>query len=205
MDIEEQQRSTTSSLTLVMGGVRSGKSRFAQDLASSLGNGDVLFVATAEAGDGEMSDRIKRHRQSRPSAWETLECSLNVGDHLLSTGELPNVVLIDCLTLLVSNVMFEHEDAGTDIERLVLDEVDAIIQVAKERSTHVLIVSGEVGMGVVPESAMGRQFRDLLGFANQRFAAASQATYLMVAGLAIDVKRLATSVADASTNALHTA
>ena len=186
------------SLTLILGGVRSGKSRFAQDVAESMGGEDVLFVATAEAGDSEMSERIARHRQSRPAQWKTLECALRVGDKLSSLDELPRVVLVDCLTLLVSNVMFHPSSSEPHWEARVLDEVNGLIRVASERPIELLIVSGEVGSGVVPESAMGRRFRDLLGFANQRLAASSRATYLMVAGLAVDVKHLETSVASAA-------
>lgn len=185
---------------MILGGVRSGKSRFAQDLAESVGGEDVLFVATAEAGDGEMSERIRRHRQSRPAAWKTLECPLNVGEAIARVQEPPSVVLVDCLTLLVSNVLFQ--DFGTftasSCEQRVAKEIDGLLRAARQCSSNLLIVSGEVGCGIVPESAMGREFRDVLGFANQRLALSSVATYYMVAGLAVEASRLATSVADAS-------
>lgn len=198
MDDPSQHRERPGSLTLVLGGVRSGKSRFAEELAGSIGGEDVLFVATAEAGDREMAERIKRHQASRPADWKTFECPLHVGTQLFAMDDLPRVVLIDCLTLLVSNVMFDPKNSDADLEARVLEEADALSRVAAERSANVVIVSGEVGSGVVPESAMGRRFRDLLGFANQRLAASSDATYLMVAGLAVNARRLATSVADAA-------
>ncbi|MEM9369387.1 MAG: bifunctional adenosylcobinamide kinase/adenosylcobinamide-phosphate guanylyltransferase, partial [Planctomycetota bacterium] len=185
-------------LTLILGGVRSGKSRFAQELASELGGNDVLFVATAGAGDDEMSDRIKRHRESRPASWKTLECGRDIGECLMQSAPLPKVILVDCLTLLVSNVMCERSQTEADLESMVESEVSSLLRVATEHPTQMLIVSGEVGSGVVPDSAMGRRFRDLLGLANQRVAASSDATFLMVAGLALNAKQLATSVACAA-------
>lgn len=186
--------------TLILGGARSGKSCFALDLAETMGGDDVLFVATAKAGDDEMSERIEKHRNSRPTSWETLECTLNVGESLLERETLPRVILVDCLTMLVSNVMLRNWDSETDPEDLVADEADGLLRVAAEGSSHLLIVSGEVGSGVVPDSAMGRRFRDLLGFANQQVASSSVATYLMIAGFAVDVRRLATSVTSAAQN-----
>jgi len=192
------RQTSSGSLTLVLGGVRSGKSRFAQELAHSVGGDDVLFVPTAEAGDGEMSDRIRRHQQSRPTAWNTLECPLKVGETLANLESAPSVILVDCLTLLVSNVMFREGAEATSCEQGVQQEVEALIQAADHSASHIVVVSGEVGCGVVPESKMGREFRDLLGFANQSLAAATVATYYMVAGLAIEARRLASSVSQAS-------
>ena len=188
------------SITLVLGGVRSGKSRFAQDLVAAVGGEHVTFVATAQAGDQEMSDRIRHHQQSRPASWSTVEAPLNVGQSLAAAGDQNSVVLLDCLTLLVSNVLCQP-DCPEDQElcqQQVLDEVTALIQVAQERSLHLVIVSGEVGSGIVPEHRLGRLFRDLLGFANQHLAAASQSVYLLVAGQAIDVKQIGVSVEDAA-------
>ncbi|MEM8734165.1 MAG: bifunctional adenosylcobinamide kinase/adenosylcobinamide-phosphate guanylyltransferase [Planctomycetota bacterium] len=196
--VDSARQAGNGSLTLVLGGVRSGKSRFAQELAYSVGGDDVLFVATAEAGDGEMSDRIRRHQESRPAAWNTLECPLKVGETLANLESAPNVILLDCLTLLVSNVMFREDAKLTRCEHGVQQEVDALVQAAEHSSSHIVVVSGEVGCGIVPESRMGREFRDLLGFANQRLAAASVATYYMVAGLAIEARRLASSASQAS-------
>lgn len=189
-------------ITLVLGGVRSGKSRFAQDLAAQLGGDDVLFVATAESRDDEMDQRIQHHRKSRPATWQTLEQPLRTGRTIAAANPLPAVVLVDCLTLLVSNVMCRNESEDiddfkqnfADLETCVLHEVDALIEVAAKHSTHLLIVSGEVGSGVVPEHKMGRMFRDLLGFANQRIAASATVTYWMLAGLAINATDIAINV-----------
>ena len=181
----------------MLGGVRSGKSRFAQDLAARVGGDQVLFVATAETRDDEMIERVEHHRQSRPESWETLERPLGTGMAITDQQVLPRVVLVDCLTLLVSNVLCakaSHSKALPDQLKSVESEVDALIAVASERHVHLIIVSGEVGLGVVPEHALGRTFRDLLGWANQRVAKCATTTYWMVAGLPIDATQLHSSI-----------
>ncbi len=187
-------------LVLIVGGARSGKSRFAQQLAERLGGGDVLFVATAEPGDDEMAGRIAHHRQSRPSQWALLETSQNVGKALRTQEPDHAVILIDCLTLLVSNVMLANE-ARADQERTekaVQNEVDELLEFYSSTEATMIIVSGQVGHGVVPPNPLGRLFRDLLGRANQTVSAAAASTYMLVAGNAIDVQRLATSVEHAA-------
>ncbi len=191
-------------LTLILGGVRSGKSRFGQELAHRLGNDDVLFVATAESRDEEMARRIDKHRQSRPETWRTLEQPLGTGKTINFVESLSKVVLVDCLTLLVSNVLLENESdldapAGiAAIENRMHAEIDDLIAIAKNREIHLIVVSGEVGMGLVPENALGRLFRDLLGWSNQRLAACATSTYLMVAGIPINVSSLGCSVQQAA-------
>lgn len=190
-------------IALILGGVRSGKSRFAQDLAQRLSGDDVLFVATAEAGDAEMSRRIQIHRMSRPAAWSTLETAQNVGRSLQllqQSGRRHHTVLIDCLTLLVSNVLLtcdSHSDP-TVAEQRVDAEIKDLLGACEQWHGTVIVVSGEVGLGIVPESGLGRQYRDLLGWANQKVAAQSNATYLMVAGLPIELKSLANSIEQAA-------
>jgi len=189
-------------IALILGGVRSGKSRFAQDLAQKMSGDDVLFVATAAAGDAEMSRRIQIHRTSRPAAWSTLEVAQNVGAslQLRQSGPHHRTVLIDCLTLLVSNVLLSCGDQADPIlaEQRVDAEIRELLAACEQWQGTVIIVSGEVGLGVVPESALGRQYRDLLGWANQAVAARSNATYLMVAGLPIELKSLANCVEQAA-------
>lgn len=192
-------------IALILGGVRSGKSRFAQDLAHKLGGDDVLFVATAEARDAEMSRRIQIHQTTRPSAWMTLESAQNVGAAIAQrrSNDLKSpTLLIDCLTLLVSNVLLGcGDDASADIvEQRVAAEIQSLLVACEEWPAAVIVVSGEVGLGVVPESALGRQYRDLLGWANQAVAARSTATYLMMAGLPIELKSLTRSVEQAAAN-----
>ena len=180
-------------LILVLGGARSGKSAYAQQLAHTQGAERVLFVATAEARDDDMAQRIAKHRQSRPASWHTLEAPQHIGAAIQrSRGHIP-VVLIDCLTLLVSNVLLSLNLPLTleTAQRAVTKEVDALLQVCQASAATFIVVSNEVGLGLVPDTALGRLYRDLLGQANQTLAANAQAVYFMVAGLAVDVKALA--------------
>lgn len=191
-------------LTLILGGVRSGKSRFGQELAHQLGGDNVLFVATAESRDAEMARRIDKHRESRPIAWQTLERPLQTGIAIDACNALQPVVLVDCLTLLVSNVLLANEselhslDGIAAIENRMQVEVDDLIRVAENNETHLIVVSGEVGMGLVPETALGRLFRDMHGWSNQRIAARATSTYFMIAGLSINASLLACSVQKAA-------
>lgn len=186
-------------IVLVLGGARSGKSRFAQELALALAQREVLFVATAEAGDAEMERRIVRHQESRPQEWRLLEVSQNVGAALIEDSGTEPVVLVDCLTLLVTNVLMECERRGiAEVEERVLGEVRSLIEAVRRRSGVVIIVSGEVGSGLVPPTPLGRSFRDQLGWANQRLAAEAGSVHLLVAGLAVPVKPLSTTVEQAA-------
>jgi len=186
-------------LVLILGGARSGKSRFAQELAARLNESGVLFVATAEAGDAEMQARIAIHRQSRPAEWETLECPLELGAALGRSPERHDVAVIDCLTLLVSNILLKVADSEPErAQGLVEAETASLLAACRKRRGAVIIVSGEVGQGVVPDNPLGRAFRDLLGWANQALAAESSATYLMVAGFPVEVRSLATTVETAA-------
>jgi adenosylcobinamide kinase/adenosylcobinamide-phosphate guanylyltransferase len=179
-------------LILILGGARSGKSTYAQQLAQSLGQEQVLFVATAEAGDKEMAQRIAAHRQERPAAWHTIETPRQVGTGVRTHLGEARVVLVDCLTLLVSNILVPLE-IPADLcaaTAAVNAEVDAMLQVCQAHDITCIVVSNEVGLGLVPDTPLGRMYRDLLGRANQRLAAQAQTVYFMVAGLAIDVKAL---------------
>lgn len=183
-------------LILILGGARSGKSRFAQELAHRLGSNDVLFVATAEARDAEMRQRIERHQQSRPGAWRLLEAPLQVGRALGESADHSPVVLIDCLTLLVSNVLLTcDEEVAEDAVRA---ETNALLAAVRRRPGTVILVSGEVGQGVVPSTPLGRTFRDLLGWANQDMAAQAECVYLLLAGVAVELKSLGVSAAQAA-------
>jgi adenosylcobinamide kinase / adenosylcobinamide-phosphate guanylyltransferase len=180
-------------LILVLGGARSGKSAYAQQLAQEIGQERVLFVATAEAGDEEMAQRIARHRQERPATWRTIETPLRIGAGVRTHLSDACVVLVDCLTLLVSNVIVPM-DVTADLAEAVTAvqaEVDALLQVVRESAVTCIVVSNEVGLGLVPDTPLGRVYRDLLGHANRVLAAQAQAVYFMVSGLAVNVKALA--------------
>lgn len=176
-------------MTLILGGARSGKSDYAQRLAAESGR-PVLYVATATAGDEEMAERIARHRAARPPDWRTLEAPVNIGQALEGAVAGGEVVLMDCLTLLVSNLMMDEGEEATEdrLEARVVGELEAVLKVCTERGTDLIIVSNEVGMGLVPPYPMGRVYRDVLGRANQWLAARADRVVLMVAGIPVELK-----------------
>lgn len=179
-------------LTLVLGGARSGKSTYAEKLAAESGR-QVVYIATAEAKDEEMADRIQKHQAKRPSAWQTLEIPSGVGDYLTRRPFSAEVVLLDCLTLLATNVMLaaspdpEVVDEAA-VETAVDAEVQALLDAVGVSHAHWIIVSNEVGLGLVPPYPLGRTFRDVVGRANQRLAQAADAVVFMVAGLPLSLK-----------------
>jgi adenosylcobinamide kinase/adenosylcobinamide-phosphate guanylyltransferase len=177
-----------SPLVLILGGARSGKSDYAESLAAQLGR-RVLYVATAEARDDEMAARIAAHRQNRPAEWHTLEAPRRVGAALASLVEPPEVLLLDCLTLLVSNISLEMESEPPEIiETAVSAEIDEIVAAQQRLAIPLIVVSNEVGLGLVPPYALGRVYRDALGRANQRLADQADRVLFMVAGLPLVVK-----------------
>lgn len=171
-------------LILVLGGARSGKSTWAQNYAEENGR-SVLFVATAQAFDEEMRSRITRHRDERPVSWRTLEAPLATGEAVRQALGDADLVLVDCLTLLASNALLTlPEDAQQEeANAAILAEVEELLAVCAESQVTWLIVSNEVGMGIVPPSRLGRLYRDALGRANQRVASAADEVLLLVAGL----------------------
>jgi adenosylcobinamide kinase/adenosylcobinamide-phosphate guanylyltransferase len=175
------------SLILVTGGARAGKSTFAGQLAHQLGGDrDVCFVATAEPGDDEMRVRITAHRAARPPGWRTIEAARHLGSALAGAPAV-RVALIDCLTLLVSNVLLAQPDAA-DPWPAVEAELNALIRFAAQPDVTMVVVSNEVGLGIVPENRLARAYRDLLGRANQRLAAAAAEVYLVVSGIPLEIK-----------------
>lgn len=181
-------------LTLVLGGARSGKSTYAQRLAAERGEA-VVYVATAEAGDGEMAARIAAHRAERPAHWQTIEAPRAVGAAIRgatirSSATQPDVILIDCLTLLANNVIVPLPGAVTaqEAEAALNVEVEELLEAYAHSSADWIIVSNEVGLGLVPPYPLGRVYRDALGRANQRLAAAADEVLFMVAGLPLKVK-----------------
>ena len=180
-------------LTFVLGGARSGKSRHAQELAEQAarqGGGGVLYVATAAAGDGEMAARIARHRASRPAHWTTVEEPLRVSAVIARAGAETGAILVDCLTLLVSNLLLAHEAGGDEAaEAAVLAEVGALLAAARAiPRARVILVANEVGLGVVPPYPLGRLFRDAAGRVNQLIAREADEVHFLVAGLAQRLK-----------------
>lgn len=175
-------------LTFILGGARSGKSTYAERLARQQ-SGNVLYIATAQALDEEMAARIRQHRSQRPPTWQTLEAPSNVAAALRNLpGPQPDLALLDCLTLLVSNLMLQAcpadgESQAQAAEALVRAEIESLLAVIQSSPPDWIVVSNEVGMGLVPPYPLGRIYRDLLGWANQKMAASADEVLLMVAGL----------------------
>jgi adenosylcobinamide kinase/adenosylcobinamide-phosphate guanylyltransferase len=178
---------------LLIGGAGSGKSHRAQELARQEA-GPVLFIATAAPGDDEMRRRIAAHRRKRPPEWRTLEIASGVGQQVLLQHGGAGVVIIDCITLLVSNILTRHcspEGEPLDapfIESEVTSEIEELLECIRSLEAAFFIVSNEVGLGLVPDNPIGRLYRDLLAGANRRLAAAADEVNLMVAGIPVAVK-----------------
>jgi len=177
-------------LTLILGGARSGKSAHASRLAQERGGDDVLFVATAEALDDEMAARIEAHRRDRPAAWRTLEAPHQTGEAILRAGP-GAMVLVDCLTLLVSNAVLALPESAsaTQAEAAALAETEGLIAAYRRGSGSWIVISNEVGLGLVPAYPVGRTYRDALGRANQRLATEADEVVLMVAGIPLKIKQ----------------
>ena len=175
-------------ITLITGGSRSGKSAFAQKLAEQE-SGAKLFIATCPVIDDEMAHRIKRHIADRQEAgWMTSEEEVDVADRLGKSREC-KVILVDCLTLWVNNLMYHAEQESRKLEE---DTVSAraaeVVKKAKEHSGRVFFVTNEVGLGIVPENETARRYRDLVGRCNQTIAAAADNVYLVSCGIPIQIK-----------------
>jgi adenosylcobinamide kinase / adenosylcobinamide-phosphate guanylyltransferase len=165
-------------LTLFVGGVRSGKSRLAQQHAERA-NGELLYCATAEPLDEEMRARIRAHQKERGERWKTRECPIDLPEAIASQAGV-GAVLVDCLTLWLSNLTL----SGRDVDAAT----DALLKALERSAAPVILVSNEVGMGIVPETPLGRSFRDLAGALNQRVAGACGEVYFTIAGLALPLK-----------------
>ncbi len=193
-------------LIFLTGGARSGKSSLAEKIARRREkelHSPVCYLATARAGDAEMEERIFRHQKRRPADWKTIEEPLNPAAAVEDAG-LPSgtTIILDCVTLLISNRLLAQDTAaaegksrenGVELEALqkeLQEELEALLDLSEKREYLLLAVSNEVGLGVVPPSPLGRKFRDLSGWINQWLAARSEESYLVVAGMALDLKDL---------------
>ena len=170
-------------IVLITGGARSGKSRYAEKRALGLGP-RLLYLATGEAGDEEMARRITEHKKRRGENWITVEEPLEVGKALLAHQGKIDCVVVDCLTLWVSNLLIRRGEEG--VKSAVKDLVDK----SAHFDFHLLLVANEVGWGIVPDNALARQFRDLAGWANQQIGAVATEVILMVAGAPLTVKKI---------------
>ena len=177
----------TNELILILGGARSGKSAFAERLARR--GRRVLFVATAEARDEDMKRRIAAHRERRPPGWDTLEEPLDLVAALRPVLDRYDTLLLDCLTLWVSNLLLD-EPSQAEVGGRIQNSARELMDLVAESPATWILVSNEVGQGIVPSSAMGRTYRDALGRVNQLAASRADKVYLMTAGLALELKSL---------------
>ena len=170
-------------VTFILGGCRSGKSSLALRTAEAVDAGQRIFIATAVPFDAEMQDRVRRHQKERGAGWITLEAPLALPEALTEHSREGRVVLVDCLTLWVSNLLLEWTDAAA-----VENRIAELARAVQACTGPVILVSNEVGFGVVPDSQLGRQFRDLAGMANQAVAAEADEVIMTVAGIAVVIK-----------------
>jgi len=186
-------------LVLILGGARSGKSTFAERLAAT-SEKRVAFIATATASDGDMRDRIARHRAARPITWITIEEPLDLVAAVTRASHEADVILLDCMTLWLSNWMAQHnntiEEDDVQLQHAyndgVLAAIEALLSAIRTLppGKTVIIVTNEVGLGIVPMHPLSRAYRDTLGWMNQRIARDADRVYLMIAGLGVDIKQL---------------
>ena len=170
-------------IIFITGGVRSGKSQFALELARNF-PGPKAYLATAQPLDREMAERIRRHKRNRPKDWQTLEEPLRVSAILKEKGDQFSLILIDCLTLWISNGLMANWT-----EKKFLQETDRLCKACRDARGSLIIVSNEVGMGIVPDNPSARMFRDLSGLIHQKVSQQADEVYFMVSGLPLQLKK----------------
>ena len=182
-----------STIILCSGGARSGKSEFAEQLALSL-KGRKAYVATGQAVDDEMKDRIKKHQLRRGKEWITFEIPLHLHENWEQIKNVSDVILIDCLTMFTSNHVFAHGDINTQedanrIESIILEELRLLLEeINNSNDKTVIFVTNEIGLGIVPENKLARYFRDITGRVNREVASAANKMYLTISGVTIELK-----------------
>lgn len=171
-------------IIFITGGARSGKSTLAVQLAKNL-KGKVAFIATAQAGDDEMAERISKHKSSRPKAWKTFEEPIDIPS-VIAKAYNYDTIIIDCLTILVSNLLLDDDRKNDDDE--ILNRIVELSEIAKNSDGTMIVVSNEVGMGIVPDNKLARRFRDLAGRANQIIAESADEVYICFSGIPVKIK-----------------
>ena len=184
-----------SKIILVTGGARSGKSSFAEQLALKFGNGRAAYIATAQIFDDEMKFRVEVHRSRRGDNWQTFEAPFNAEEKILQAAKNFNAILFDCVTIYISNFLCTANlDDEPELYKNLRGLIQKLIDAAKNSDATIIFVTNEVGAGIVPENKLARRFRDLAGLANQMLAAQADKVFLTVAGLAVDIKKLAEAI-----------
>lgn len=178
-------------MIVVTGGARSGKSSFGEGLLKN--ENQVLYIATSIPFDDEMKDRVKKHKESRPSHWHTLEGYKGLGKSIRELEQSYDGVILDCITIMISNLILENfnEHEEMDYEKLeaqVMEEIREMVMELKKLDSKVVLITNEVGCGIVPENRLGREFRDIAGRVNQYLARESEEVYLAVSGIGVKIK-----------------
>jgi adenosylcobinamide kinase / adenosylcobinamide-phosphate guanylyltransferase len=174
-------------IIFITGGARSGKSIFAEKRAREIGT-PLGYLATAQALDVEMNERVKRHRQRRGAEWSTIEEPIYLPQALARCDGQYQAILVDCLTLWLSNLLFKYEDAAELVEERVHEDLQRLKSTLQGMVTPVILVSNEVGMGIVPDNALARLFRDIAGTANQTLAGAADEVHVVISGIPLRLK-----------------
>lgn len=173
-------------IILILGGVRSGKSTFATKIAKE-SNKKVAYIATSPYFDGDMTERIEQHKKDRPKEWETYEEQKEIPELLRKIGENYDLIIIECLTLFVSNFLLD--DQG---EEIIHDKASELLDVLEAGNFNTIIVSNEVGLGIHPENQLGRKYRDIVGRLHQMIASKAQDVFYVFAGVPVNIKHLKT-------------
>ncbi|MEA1975975.1 MAG: bifunctional adenosylcobinamide kinase/adenosylcobinamide-phosphate guanylyltransferase [Bacillota bacterium] len=184
-----------SDITLITGGARSGKSSFGEKLLKE-SNGIKGYIATAVAFDEGMKDRIKKHQNSRPSIWKTYELPVNISNSIKTISNECDIVILDCITVFISNIIFEDNLDWKNlifeeidlIEKKIIDEINNIIIEARKNDLDMIIITNEIGSGIVPDNKLSRVYRDIAGRVNQLLSKLSDNVYLSVSGLELKLK-----------------
>ena len=182
-------------IILVTGGARSGKSLFAEQYAIAQ-RGNMAYIATAQIYDKEMESRVELHRTRRADQWQTFEAPYDAHQTIKLAAKEANIILFDCITLYTSNLLLAPSSADEREEKFqyIMGQIDKLLNSARESQATVLFVTNEVGMGIVPDNALARQYRDIAGSVNQKVAACADEVYLVISGLAVEIKKIAVNV-----------
>lgn len=184
-------------IILVTGGARSGKSTFAEQYAATQGKA-VAYIATAQIYDAEMQERVNLHRVRRPRNWRTYEAPYADKDTMKEAAAAADVVLFDCLTLYTTNLLLSDDAPKVREERTeyILNRIEQLLEAARQSAATNIFVTNEVGLGIVPDNALAREYRDVAGWVNQRVSACADEVYLVVSGLPVEIKKLAVKLGE---------
>lgn len=173
-------------LIFILGGARSGKSAYALKLAEAMAS-KKLYLATAQALDKEMAEKIKKHKKQRGNNWTTIEEPIKLAD-VIRGDKKHDVILLDCLTLWVSNLMSKESGVRSQKSEVIYKNINQLISTCKKSKANIVVVSNEVGLGIVPDNPLARKFRDIAGIANQKMAEAADEVYFVAAGMPMRMK-----------------